>query len=146
MDNAAKALIIAGTCLITVLVISIGIYLIGELRQTSDSYVEKLDNTELQKYNNNFIIYIGRTDISAQEIITVVNIAEQKDQETLVYLDNNQISGKNEEWKNQFLSTNILIYTKDQNTGEETIKNTYSCTEIIYDETGKVSIVKFKKN
>ena len=112
MENASKALIMAGAVLIAIMVLTIGVYLVGELGKASDSYVQQLDTVQLQKYNSNFEVFIDRNDITAQEIVTVAGIAKQSEQGTKVYIEGTEVTNKTEEefknWQNDFLNNNIL--------------------------------------
>ena len=118
MENASKALIMAGAVLIAIMIVTIGVYLVGELGKTSESYVQQLDTVELQKYNSNFEVFIDRTDITAQEIVTVAGIAKQREQGTKVYVGGTEVTSQADEefenWKNEFLNDNILNLTKDK--------------------------------
>ena len=149
MENASKALIMAGAVLIAIMILTIGVYLVGELGKTSDSYVQQLDTVELQKYNSNFEVFIDRTDITAQEIVTAAGIAKQREQGTKVYVGGTEVTSQTDEefenWKNEFLNDNILTHNKDGAKNETTI-NSFSYNQITYDETGKVSEIKFAKN
>ena len=112
MENASKALIMAGAVLIAIMIVTIGVYLVGELGKTSESYVQQLDTVELQKYNSNFEVFIDRTDITAQEIVTVAGIAKQREQGTKVYVGGTEVTSQADEefenWKNEFLNDNIF--------------------------------------
>lgn len=141
MENASKALIIAAGVMIALIIVSMGVLLKWNLTQASDSYVAKLDTVELQKYNNYFEIYSDRTNITAQEIVTVAGVAKQKDNETQVFLKNANITNWTEEEKNQFLSQNIML---EKNDG--TKENLFTCTKIEYDTNGKVKVIIFEKN
>ena len=149
MENASKALIMAGAVLIAIMIVTIGVYLVGELGKTSDSYVQQLDTVELQKYNSNFEVFIDRTDITAQEIVTAAGIAKQREQGTKVYVGGTEVTSQTDEefenWKNEFLNDNILTHIKNEEGNEITI-NSFSYNQITYDETGKVSEIKFTKN
>lgn len=140
MENASKALIIAAGVMIALMIVSIGVLLRLNLTQVSDSYVEKLDTVELQKYNNYFEVYEGRNNISAQEIITVIGIAKQKDNETSVWLKNTEITNWDEVQKNKFLSDNILFEQSDG-----TVINVFKCNQIVYDSNRKVEKIIFEK-
>ena len=144
MENASKALIIIAGVMIALIIVSIGVLLKWNLTQVSDSYVEKLDKTELQKYNNYFEIYLGRENITAQDIITAVGVAKQKDEGTKVWLKDG-VAKDITEWsnleKNDFLSKNILLEKADG-----TVENIFKCNSIDYDsETGKVNKITFEK-
>lgn len=147
MENASKALIMVGGVLLAILVISAGVYLVGNLSKTADSYTTKLDTTELQKYNSKFEIYIGRSNITAQEIVTVINSANQFGYGTRVYVNGADYTDKTEEEKTRFLSENILTYVADEQ-GNMVIKNSFSYVidSITYFDNGKVAKIEFKKN
>ena len=77
MENASKALIIAGEVLIAVLVITFMVSLFVTFGNFSANIHEKLSNEQVIKFNNNFTIYEGRINITAQEIVTAINFAKQ---------------------------------------------------------------------
>ena len=78
MENASKALIIAGAVLIGILIISMGVLLATTLQKTAKTYYTSMNTNEIQKFNSeitkNFIIENGNTYITAQGIITLKNI------------------------------------------------------------------------
>lgn len=78
MENASKALIIAGAVLIGILIISMGVLLATTLQKTAKTYYTSMNTNEIQKFNSeitkNFIIENGYTYITAQGIITLKNI------------------------------------------------------------------------
>ena len=145
MENASKALLIAGGVLLAILIASIGISLKGNLGKSADAYVQKLDTVELQKYNTNFEVYADNTRmITAQDIITLIGIVEQKKQDTRIFINNVDCTSYTEQQKSEFLSNNILTHNKDG-----TIINSFVYDEvdhpIQYDEEGKVIEIGFKK-
>jgi len=143
MENASKALIIAGAVLITIMILTIGVYLVGRFGSTADSYTITLDATELQKYNSNYEVFIGREDITAQELVTLVNLTQQSTQTTIVEIDGTNCTNDwNEKKKNEFLENNILTYKSD---GSITGLYKYIDNSIQYDNYGKVKVIKFEK-
>lgn len=78
MENASKALLIAGGVLLAILVLTVGIHIYNNINGTQDSYIAKLDTDELVKYNNPYEVLKDRKDISAQEIVSVVGDSKQK--------------------------------------------------------------------
>ncbi len=87
MENAAKALIIAGSVLLAIIVLSIGVYLRSNLQGTADVYVETLDTNQLRKYNSVFEVYAETTKtITAQDIVTLVEFAKKSEQSTKVFV------------------------------------------------------------
>ena len=138
MENASNAILIAGTVLLAILIVSLGIYLHGRLKESSDMYVTKLDTVEIQKYNSNFEPFLNRENLTIQEVITIQGIAKQKDIGTKVYLktiDSNttvEITNWSEKDRSEALSMYIYLSNADAE------KNLFKCTKIEYFDKGKV--------
>ena len=133
MENASKALLITAGVFLAIMVISIGVYLAGNLRNTSDTYVATMDNSEIQKFNSKFLNYEGRTDITAQEVATVISNVVEESLNIKVYLNDEEVdwSTNIENSRNEFIFDNIT--------------SQYECTEITYDANGKINEIKFKQ-
>ena len=147
MENAAQALIIAGAVLIAIIILSIGLHLRNNLNSDAEAYFKGLDEVELAKYNAYFTVYDTpeKTEITAQEIVSLINIVQQKEQGTKIYVNGVDCSGWTETEKNKFLEENILKHNKDNQ-----VENAYSYDAdkkpIAYDENGKVIQIGFRKN
>lgn len=87
MENASKALLISGGILIAMLVISIGVYLFANYGDMGSSYDQNMQATEIQKFNVNFTKFEGRSDITIQEIITLVKFAMSYEEETGTHIE-----------------------------------------------------------
>lgn len=59
MENASKALIIAGAILISILLISIGIILVNSGRNITDTGAAQMTSQEIQTFNAQFTPYEG---------------------------------------------------------------------------------------
>lgn len=109
MENASKALIIAGAVLIGILIISMGVLLATTLQKTAKTYYTSMNTNEIQKFNSeitkNFIIENGNTYITAQGIITLKNILNTETYEESNINNNisNIMSNKSDA---EFLTTN----------------------------------------
>lgn len=64
MENASKALLIAGAILIVILLISLGIYIYSQAQQQVDSV--NMDEQEILAFNNKFAPYFGENVTGAQ--------------------------------------------------------------------------------
>ena len=73
MENASQALIIGGIILISVLVLSMGVYLVRNSLRVGEAYQKTQEITEITKFNAKFTAFEGREDITAQEIVTLAN-------------------------------------------------------------------------
>ena len=72
MENASKALIIAGSVLIGVIIISIGVLFINSTSMLTQSYDEKLETDSINGYNNKFLIYAKNNN--AQDMVSLYNL------------------------------------------------------------------------
>ena len=59
MENASKALLIAGAVLIVILLIGIGMLIYSKSTRIVDTAASIMNTQELQSYNSNFTIYEG---------------------------------------------------------------------------------------
>ena len=59
MENASKALIIAGAILLSILIIAIGIYIFNSAQSTVDSSLQSMSSQEVDAFNSQFTSYQG---------------------------------------------------------------------------------------
>jgi len=74
MENASKALIIAGAILIAILLISVGIMVMGATDDVTGGVEQEMRKTAIQQFNSKFDGYIGSGKSSAivKNLITTV--------------------------------------------------------------------------
>lgn len=87
MENASKALLMAGGILIAILILSLAVYLFTTYSKISVTYNDTIESNEKIKFNTNFTKFLGRNDITAQEIVSTINFARD-------YKESNQIEIK----------------------------------------------------
>lgn len=63
MDNASKALIMAGAILIAVAIVGIGIYIFSASNSLTNDAVNQIDTIAVQMFNNNFTQYAADDEI-----------------------------------------------------------------------------------
>lgn len=134
MENVSKALFIAGGVLIALVIISIGVGLHLTFSSNTEEYNQSISSVEVQKFNSNFNVYIGRNDIKVHEIVSAVNMSKEHGGSLQIFLGNSLI---------QFTSTPedfIKMYQND----------TFSCTPTSsnpkYDADGRIIKLQFTKN
>jgi len=133
MENASKALLIAGGVLLAIIVLTMAIYLKGKFDNVADQYVTSQDVSEIQKYNAKFEPYISKENITPQELVTLIEFARTKDGLTAV-----NIVGVNYTIRNNYSSSTFI---------EEKSSDIYECSSIEYYDEGKVKSINFvKKN
>lgn len=76
MENASKALLIAGGVLITMIVASFGVYLYGVYHAHSENMLAAMSEKEISQFNAKFLAYEGR-NLTPNEVVSLVNLAKQ---------------------------------------------------------------------
>lgn len=87
MENASKALIIAGAILIAMLLISIGIILINSGRDLTSSATSRMDSQKIQTFNSQFTPFEGsKTGAEVKSLINKVKASNAVDSEHQVWV------------------------------------------------------------
>ena len=76
MENAAKALLMAGGILIGILILALMVTLFESSRNLSDSYESTKKQEAIQQFNTNFTKYLGQ-DITIHDVLTICNFAKE---------------------------------------------------------------------
>lgn len=145
MENASKALIIAGEVLIAILLLTLFVYVFRLMSQSSSRIYTSLDETKIAQFNQKFINFEGRgvypigkdkdgnnvvKPLSIQEVATIVNLAIENNknnkfsQEIVVLVDGNDWA---EKYKNE-PATRILEDNISAN-------KTYKCESVKINQT-----------
>lgn len=143
MENASHAFLIAGGVLIAVLILSLGVYLVVTYSKLGTTYEEVAEENEIKKFNSNFTSYEGRKDITAQEIITSINLC--KEYEANYGITTNIVISNVSSWTVNKINTQqngeiaFITHCNDN-------KYTFSCN-IIYDSTTRlINEIRFIRN
>ena len=149
MENASKALLIMGGALIGVIVLSIGVMLATSLIDASRTFSDREEAKDLRDFNIRFETYVGREDITAQEIVSVIGVAKQLGDCTNEYVQviliidgkKEDVSNKDSTWKMDFLTKYPLTYSRVKDDDGK-----YSKTEFNYKESLKLLKSKLTNN
>lgn len=76
MENASKALLIAGGVLLTILVLSLAAYLFKQMGSNSSEIYAQMRENEINEFNQQFFNYDGRNDLNIQDVVTIINLAK----------------------------------------------------------------------
>lgn len=161
MENASKALLMAAGIIVGVLILSVGVALYSMFGSSSKNIIDKLEESKILEFNNNFYKYFGNgVEITAHDIVTITNFARKTNKEGQVQdfssysqtSDYVQIDVKNnKKWEinfekkedsdknyySSFIKNNT--FKKDNSGKETTEKKYYKCTNIITNtKSGKV--------
>lgn len=96
MENASKALIMAGEILIAVLVLSLAGVLIVKFGKFSSETNSKLVQNKTDEFNNKFYSLSGRINITADEIASLINYV--KENNDYYEIDNYDIEKQNTQY------------------------------------------------
>ena len=155
MENASKALIMAGGILVGILVMSLFIYLIVSFGATSDKLHEQNAQTQINQFNTQFTIYTDKENITIYDIISVANLARENNEQTNEYFITIKLREKNKS-EVSLTDTSINLISKIKENvdaaggegeySESSIKNLqrYKVLSIQYDDTGRIKTIIFK--
>ena len=132
MENASKALIMAGGILVGVLVLSLMVYLFADFGSTSAQINAQNKQNQLAQFNSKFTVYEDKEGLTIYDVITVAGYAkennkyyeENENNQIIVYLENKQIQENTQEQYNQLIQTDRNAMTTEL--------PTYSCKVIGY--------------
>ena len=90
MENASKALLIAGSVLIAILLIAIGVRVLNSTQGTTESTESTMQSTAVTMFNNKFIPYTGNNkgfaDVSSIQQIIIANNATSPEHKVDFYV------------------------------------------------------------
>ncbi len=173
MENASKALLMAASVLIGVLVLSLAVYIFVSFGTTSAELHKQQEQQQLIQFNAQFNSYEGKEGLTIYDVVTVANLATEnniyhefekrvsittgKDFYISVILKNDANNyvpierGYNENTTNVINYYNKIIAdelkSRMNNNAEDHITNLaqYECTVKHSQETGRVYQVNFKQ-
>lgn len=85
MENASKALLIAGGVLIAMIIASFGVYLYGVYHEHAENVMNRLTESQITEFNAKFTAFEGR-ELTTNEVISIMNLVRE---------ENNSLAGEN---------------------------------------------------
>lgn len=148
MENASKALLMAGGVLIGVLVISLAVYLFADFGATSAEINAQNAQKQITAFNSKFTVYQGYTDdITIYDIVSLATFVNENnayygyspDNQIIVNIGNTPIQGLTADRYNELINE----YVNNDGT-----LHTFSCGEsaIGYNDNGRVNRITFIEN
>ena len=139
MENATKALLIAGGILIAMFIISIGVILFNNYKDLGTSYEGSMQTSEIQKFNVKFTKFEGREDITIQEIVSLANYVREYNEKNGTSVAVSLNSGANLASKS---SSELIDLIKTDIDNSEN-KPIYYCAKITQYDDGYVKSIGF---
>ena len=152
-ENSTNALMIAAGVLISVMIISLAVYLFKSSADFAETYYADINSKTVQAFNNKFEIY-NTDNVTIQDIITLANFARdtnisngvENDKKNSIYIQVILYNGSihletmDREDLYKFMEENTFI-NNDPKSGTQKFK----CKGIEYDEnTQKVNKITFE--
>jgi len=159
MENASKALMMAAGVLLGIMLISIAVYAFNSFGEYAKEYTKQQELQQIAAFNTQFLIYEGRTDLTAHDVVTIANLAKQNNKSyeidepsdspyyITVNVDKiqNNIEQKDDDFYYNFLNEYLENYKEDAE--ENLIFSTFTCESVVInEETNKVELVTIKRN
>lgn len=124
MENASKALLIAGAILIVIVLIGIGVLIINSTGGIQDQAISSADSMARQTFNSQFTAYEGQDNSAAQirSLISTINASNGTNAKPVSYTIKDS-SGADTTVKNGKLYTVELKYTDNNNKTDGYVKS-----------------------
>ena len=85
MENASKALIMAASILLSVMILTLVVYLFVTFGARAREAQGQVADQQMIQFNSQFTVYANRSDIKIHDIITLANLAKQNNDENTGY-------------------------------------------------------------
>lgn len=167
MDNAAKALLMAAEILIAILILTLAVYAFVYYSDVAVTYEKSRQEQEIQKFNSQYTKYLGTEDVTVQDIVTLVHIAQDYNKRVYnnegnkkvynnaekyanndknkveIMIDSNELTKKNDDELIEYVKNN----TSENDPGDPSKITTkkYKCTNAKYNDENRVYKVIFSE-
>lgn len=170
MENASKALIMAASVLLGVMILSIGAALYNSFSNFGADTTAKIQERQISEFNNNFLKYYGKVTVeennktvsetikvTAHDIISVTNLAKKNNLQYEIEEDKKIAEQKHYNDNTYYIQVNFKntqMETKDEKFFIDFLKNNslkneeepiyFMCSEVhISDTTKRVTYITF---
>lgn len=150
MENASKALIIAAEVLIGVLLLTLAVYLFNQTAGFSKTIDDNIEMKNIAEFNVQFTTYEKKNNLTAQDVITLGNLARDYNKTEEGQNANRQIKVLVQDVESSYQIAHNLT---DEKTYEFIQKYsmekqaTFTCTKIVVEKTtGRVNRIEIKLN
>ena len=80
MENASKALLMAGGVLLAIMVISLGVLLFTSFGGTSSQIHDNIEENQATQFNSQFSSYVGKNNVTIHDVVSMAKLATQNNQ------------------------------------------------------------------
>ncbi len=80
MENASKALLMAGGVLLGIMVLSLGVLLFASFGGTSSQIHDNIEENQTTQFNSQFTSYEGKDNVTIHDVVSMAKLATQNNQ------------------------------------------------------------------
>ena len=80
MENASKALLMAGGVLLGVLILSLAVFLFTNFGGTSSRIHDNIEENQTAQFNSQFTSYVGKDNVTIHDVVSMAKLATQNNQ------------------------------------------------------------------
>lgn len=80
MENASKALLMAGGVLLGIMVLSLGVLLFTSFGGTSSQIHDNIEENQATQFNSQFASYVGKDNVTIHDVVSMAKLATQNNQ------------------------------------------------------------------
>ncbi len=80
MENASKALLMAGGVLLGIMVLSLGVLLFTSFGGTSSQIHDNIEENQATQFNSQFTSYMGKDNVTIHDVVSMAKLATQNNQ------------------------------------------------------------------
>ena len=77
MENASKALLMAGGVLLGILILSLAVYLFSNFGGASSRIHDNIEENQTAQFNSQFTKYVGNENVTIHDVVTMANLATE---------------------------------------------------------------------
>ena len=133
MENASKALLIAGGVLIALIIIALFLAMFNNMSNIQKEQEEQTKMEQLAAFNSEFEAY-NKKVMYGTDVITLINkVAE-----------NNKKYNSNNDYKITVILNDVVVTASTHLIGTDAERTIYTCTNIEYNDLGRVSKIEIK--
>ena len=81
MDNASKALLMAGSVLLSIMIITLAMYLFANFHQATSQIEGNVEESQVMQFNNQFTKYESNNQVTIYEVLSMANLATQNNKQ-----------------------------------------------------------------
>ena len=81
MENASKALLIAGGVLLAIMIISLGVYLFANFGGVTAQIGKNVEESQISKFNSQFTTNVAKDNVTIYDVVSMANLATQNNQQ-----------------------------------------------------------------